>query len=159
MTTQHLWMKLLRTRSRLDPAVQELEDRRRHARTRALLPVSFARSDRPDHRFQQGQTGDFSSRGVFLQTEAPLAPGTHLLLEIEERAGVLSRRGVVCWTRAGDGYEAPPSGMGIHILDGALPAALRRREGSQAAGAGGVRLAATYQLIIEDSTEPLARAG
>ncbi len=157
MTTQGLWMKLMGTANRLDPAVQELEDRRRTTRTKLLLPVSFARNDQLAHRLQHGLLRDYSQRGAFVQNDFPLEPGTALVLEIQEREAVLRRRGVVCWTRLVDSYEAPPSGMGILVLGHALPPGLRPQ--TRPTESNDLRLACTYQLIIEDPNEPLARAG
>lgn len=58
---------------------------------------------------------DLSESGVFLRTDRPVAPGTPLQLELQDRSGhSLELEGSVIWVRIrADGFA--PSGMGVAL--------------------------------------------
>jgi len=110
------WMEL---RWRLEHALagkSPLDDQGRPMRRTLRVPTHLK------VRFTRGSTIDISSTqeisegGVFLMTRRPLAPGTPLHLEIQDRnlGAPIEVEGTVAWVRRTDD-ESGPAGMGIRF--------------------------------------------
>ena len=98
-------------------------DRMRVARARALDKRNFIRIPvqlKVDIEASQAHylfeiSSNLSASGIFIHTEDPLEPGTHLNLQFRLPDDYLIRtRGEVMWTHDGDDEEEP--GMGVKFL-------------------------------------------
>jgi uncharacterized protein (TIGR02266 family) len=61
---------------------------------------------------------DLSEQGVFLRTQRPLAPGSQLQIELQDRNGtVIELEGSVIWARPiGEGHGPPGMAVAFHAL-------------------------------------------
>ena len=61
---------------------------------------------------------DLSEHGVFLRTQRPMAPGSPLQIEFQDRHGrAIELEGSVVWARTiGEGYGPPGMGVAFHAL-------------------------------------------
>jgi uncharacterized protein (TIGR02266 family) len=88
-----------------------MTDHRKYVRAPLHLAVSY----RTAGSFLVAYTVNLSKGGIFIEAD-PLPVGTAVRLELEvPGAGRLDVEGVVTWTRAGDGSEGLPVGMGIRF--------------------------------------------
>jgi len=112
------WMELRERLERLLGARPPLEASG-HSRRRSLrVPADLKARYRAADGLASGPVSDLSEGGLFLATEAPLAPGTPLRLELEDPSGAptVSVAGRVVWARAADNGGGP-AGMGVCFVD------------------------------------------
>jgi uncharacterized protein (TIGR02266 family) len=112
------WMELRERLERALGARPPLEASGRSRRRSLRVPAALRARYRASGGAASSPVGDLSEGGVFLATEAPLAPGTPLRLELEDTSGAptVCVSGRVVWARsAGDG--GGPAGMGVCFVD------------------------------------------
>jgi len=112
------WMELRERLERMFGARPPLQASERSRRRSLRVPTALKARYQAAGRAASSPVADLSEGGLFLATEAPLAPGTPLRLELGDASGappvcVASR---VVWAR-GVGDIGGPAGMGLCFVD------------------------------------------
>lgn len=89
-----------------------MNEARQHERKAVSLRPRYRLETRLD--YTESPCLDLSEGGMFIESDAPAAPGTLLKVECEGPNGVFRALGRVAWSRKSEGDA--PSGMGVRFL-------------------------------------------